>query len=867
MPSWDDSPLAITGIQFQTMLQTPTHAVSTIHEGSSQIEVRLTLSRPLQISDFLQIQADLNFNNQNDEGETIWSNDDIIYFIGTHEVVASIGLIADDGPWPGNGRPQDDLKVTIQTSEETIESEVIVKNVPPVFASVPTIEVTEDTDGNRLLNLSVSVIDPGRQDQLRMIANWADGETTTGEWSPNSQFDMMTLTRMIPAGAALPEIYPLTLMVHDDDIEMTNGEFNPETIGLASSQITVTHVDVAYNNDDDDGNHYPDAWDQPDANGITTEDDLLPYSLAEILPQSHPQEPGHFVLNYDPSVIRVWTTANKTGWIRPQNFSEHADTIYGDNEPLEGVAYGGQAEVFIEGVGITPHHTAIQTAWIADDSTRSTQGIFSAANFATNQLVIGGTAHIDVWGIDLDIDSDNNDGFNPPAGDRWEEYLEDNEYGIGKLIYATSTNYVPIRLRLPSGIDQTVTDVRVRIDFHGAGQSGVIHAWNTEKSDPGRSNTPVASGGNRLSPYGTFTLDNLHYNPINGEAIAFLEAKLVFPNHDTKKDVDDYGKPNDRIQATLVHPARGDLSSDEIKFMIANPNSFYPSLSRPNNKGQQIRNALASEAIYPYSDAPEFALQMLSETELTELGIPITLARLLVDDANSGFKAAIYREHVSGLYIVTFAGTDDLKDILVDVTQGLGGFSQQYQWAAELGAGLSRVDELQGSLVTTGHSLGGGLAAMASIAGNLSADTFNAAGLHRNSLLLRDNHGELLAPEQEIFPGILERYNSAGMGLIEAYHLDWDLLSAFQYSVNINPQFIQDAIGKRIVMDGPVDFELTVSALSLSAKVASGAGVLSIIYDLGSVGYIMGLAHTTLYYQYGVFTDEATGWDIYGYDL
>jgi len=94
-----------------------------------------------------------------------------------------------------------------------------------------------------------------------------------------------------------------------------------------------------------------------------------------------------------------------------------------------------------------------------------------------------------------------------------------------------------------------------------------------------------------------------------------------------------------------------------------------------------------------------------------------------------------------------------------------------------------------------------------------------------------------------------------------------DLLSVFQYTVNVSPQLIQDAIGTRIEMDGPVDWDIALGALGLAAKIASGVGVASIIYDLGTIGYHMGLAHTTVYYHYGVFVDEATGWDIYGYEL
>jgi hypothetical protein len=41
------------------------------------------------------------------------------------------------------------------------------------------------------------------------------------------------------------------------------------------------------------------------------------------------------------------------------------------------------------------------------------------------------------WDVDLDIDSNNNSGLKIPERSDWEEYLEDNRYGIGKLTYPT----------------------------------------------------------------------------------------------------------------------------------------------------------------------------------------------------------------------------------------------------------------------------------------------------------------------------------------------------------------------------------------------------------------------------------------------
>ncbi|QDS95898.1 hypothetical protein FF011L_46990 [Roseimaritima multifibrata] len=780
------------------MLQTPTHAVSTIYEGSSQIEVRLTLSRPLQISDFLQIQADLNFNNQNDEGETIWSNDDIIYFIGTHEVVASIGLIADDGPWPGNGRPQDDLKVTIQTSEETIESEVIVKNVPPVFASVPTVEVTEDTDGNRLLNLSVSVIDPGRQDQLRMIANWADGETTTGEWSPNSQFDMMTLTRMIPAGAALPEIYPLTLMVHDDDIEMTNGEFNPETIGLASSQITVTHVDVAYNNDDDDGNNYPDLWDRPDDNyrisgdmdppqgdaivpvnkPISSENDVIAYQVADIRPQMVPATEGRYILIYDPTIIRLWDSAHKTQWIKPHNSPDTTADTFGVGRPLQGIEYEGQDTVFIEGINISPSQTSIQMAWVADGWNFTSDDTLPERESDSPKQVIGDIVIVDVWGIDVDIDSDNNDGYAQPAGDRWEEYLEDNEFAIGKIIkpiqlyesfpsnllneqLEANYQFTPVSIRVSTGLapeTQVVISTLTTLPH----SSGSIQLWTTPRNDPNRNDNLVTEGGHRISGYlSELSLNEIGYDPNSSTITLWIETTYVRDDIRTKEDLDNLSAPSNKLRIQLLGPDNLNVE-DRVKWTAVKKESFYNTLS----SNQTLRNAMAAELVYGNNgiygtphESTDYGLKLISNQNQQDLlklmAMSHTLsknqAQYILDsfyyrapttdspnsDSIANFGAGLYLDHFSGRFILAFRGTDpeDMNDWATNFSQLTSNYSADYEMAILLTTVLQKnVPSLQ-LMQLTGHSLGGGLASAAAIATALHADTFNAAGITRNTLI------------------------------------------------------------------------------------------------------------------------------------
>jgi hypothetical protein len=68
-------------------------------------------------------------------------------------------------------------------------------------------------------------------------------------------------------------------------------------------------------------------------------------------------------------------------------------------------------------------------------------------------------------------------------------------------------------------------------------------------------------------------------------------------------------------------------------------------------------------------------------------------------------------------------------------------------------------------------------------------------------------------------------------------------------------------------MDGPLDLEVAIQTGILTAQLVSGVGWGTIFLNMGKLGYKMGIAHTTLYYQYGLMFDENTGWAIYGYEF
>jgi hypothetical protein len=466
-----------------------------------------------------------------------------------------------------------------------------------------------------------------------------------------------------------------------------------------------------------------------------------------------------------------------------------------------------------------------------------------------------------VWRTDLDIDSDNNDGFDFPENSDWEEHLEDHSHALGKLIKTEYTHFTPVRLRLNPGLDPHDPAVRVRLEFKIEGQSGRVKLWNTFKADPGRdaSARDVRDGGSRFYP-SEYSLREIGYDPASGAATLWIEATSVSPNHWDKYGVETNGKPDDRI-TTELHKNDLHLTTDQVKYMLIEPDSFYDHLQHR----EELRTGIASTGVYELADMPEFALRPLTHREIEGLGLSAEIAAEFngTSIAGESMEAAVYRDYVSGKFVVAFAGTDfgEVQDVLNDIWQGTGTTAPYYESAMAIGAAISAIPELQGNVVVTGHSLGGGLASAASVVGLLPADTFNAAGLATATLL--DGDGE------EKYAGSLHNLRHAAPTLIDAYFLDWDLLSLVQ---DVTP--LPDAVGKRWEMEGPVDSELSGTPLVgivsiIVTAFTGGQGWPTVAATLGYAGVVMGMAHTSAYYQYGLMVREGAfggiEWDIYGY--
>jgi hypothetical protein len=250
--------------------------------------------------------------------------------------------------------------------------------------------------------------------------------------------------------------------------------------------------------------------------------------------------------------------------------------------------------------------------------------------------------------------------------------------------------------------------------------------------------------------------------------------------------------------------------------------------------------------VYDVKDLPKFGQQLLNEQQLWDLGLPskvvLALKSFLDDPQKMGLQAAIYRDFLSPQgtgFVLAFAGTQrDPSDVVNDILQGVGsdgpdwlkyvGILKQYPAAMRVGYEFGiALRDLGMTPRTTGHSLGGGLASAASIAANKSAmpaNTFNAAGLHLNTVTYRDNNGYLI-PGVPKYDGAIDQFKieQGNTGRIKAFYVEFDALTYLQNNLPAIPFIgaIPRAAGMPIKLIG---------ALNSSMK-AREQGILSAMND------------------------------------
>jgi uncharacterized Zn-binding protein involved in type VI secretion len=173
-----------------------------------------------------------------------------------------------------------------------------------------------------------------------------------------------------------------------------------------------------------------------------------------------------------------------------------------------------------------------------------------------------------------------------------------------------------------------------------------------------------------------------------------------------------------------------------------------------NNKA--VEDARLAQSVYQTEGAPE------GWTRLSQDQLPDSLKGAVLRDDSTGFYSDIYRSEIDGSYRLVFRGTEPStwQDWVKGNSQGTNIKAPQYTQAVDLSKQVAA--EYGGNLGIAGHSLGGGLASVGSLATGVPANTFNAAGV---------------APATYYWYGL---DSSQANNLIDSYKVDGDILTKLQ---------------------------------------------------------------------------------------
>ena len=149
----------------------------------------------------------------------------------------------------------------------------------------------------------------------------------------------------------------------------------------------------------------------------------------------------------------------------------------------------------------------------------------------------------------------------------------------------------------------------------------------------------------------------------------------------------------------------------------------------PSNARARESAALSAAVYNDNPNPPPAGFRNPTAADLARLN----LTPAMLERPGSSFRARVYVavDGAETRYVVAFRGSSQPEDWKNNAQQLLGRNSESYAKALEIGRALSRSGE---TVNITGHSLGGGLASCAAIAGGRQADTFNAAGLSDRTL-------------------------------------------------------------------------------------------------------------------------------------
>lgn len=210
----------------------------------------------------------------------------------------------------------------------------------------------------------------------------------------------------------------------------------------------------------------------------------------------------------------------------------------------------------------------------------------------------------------------------------------------------------------------------------------------------------------------------------------------------------------------------------------------------------------------------------LTHDDLRKLDLDPNLFR----DDNSGFHAKLFYNENTGEYVLGFEGTSKIYNIRDwwngNFPQALGIAPVQYDLAVQLALSVDDNKKIDSEKLSfTGHSLGGGLATMASMVTGREAVTFNSSGLRKTSLLnnLALERSHIVGTKNGKFhfeiEGLKETINGLNTidnnwdsrnDLITAYFVQGDELTDIQESSLL----LKDAIGTQVELPNPGGIDL-----------------------------------------------------------
>lgn len=101
-------------------------------------------------------------------------------------------------------------------------------------------------------------------------------------------------------------------------------------------------------------------------------------------------------------------------------------------------------------------------------------------------------------------------------------------------------------------------------------------------------------------------------------------------------------------------------------------------------------------------------------------------------DKPSGFEAILYHNHSINDFVAVMVGTNDMRDVLVDLRHAFGVQTTHYSDAIAFADFAMKTSNNTARFV--GHSLGGSLAMAAQARFGSTAVTFNSAGLNSKAI-------------------------------------------------------------------------------------------------------------------------------------